>query len=220
MGFANIRKRMVGMGKISRKKVDYFEMFEKGMQIAYNAALKLKASFADGNINEFELKSIKDLEHEGDMHVHQCLKAIDIAFVTPIDRTDIVEIIKAIESLTDSIDYIATHINILQIRDANKYLISFVDSIVSTCDILNKLMTALKQYRKNQQKINEYIIEVNRIEEEGDRIYAESMRRLFQDEKDAIRIIKQKELYQLLEDSIDRCEDIADLVEKVMVAKT
>ncbi|NLL39344.1 MAG: DUF47 family protein [Clostridiales bacterium] len=208
------------MGKISRKKVDYYEMFEKGMQIAYNAAVKLKSAFADGVINEFELKEIKDIEHEGDLHVHQCLRAIDIAFITPIDRTDMVEIIKAIENLTDSIDYIATHINILQIRDANKYLVSFVDSIVSACDILNKLMRALKQYKKNQKKINEYIIEVNRIEEEGDRIYAESMRRLFQDETNAIKIIKQKELYQLLEDSIDRCEDVADLVEKVMVAKT
>lgn len=208
------------MGKISRKKVDYFEMFEKGMQIALKAAVKLKSAFSDGVINNFELKQIKEIEHEGDLHVHQCLKTIDIAFITPIDRTDIVEIIKAIENLTDSIDYIATHINILQIRDANKYLVSFVDSVVSSCEILNELMTELKQFKKNQKKINEYIIEVNRIEEEGDRTYAESMQKLFQDETDAVKIIKQKELYQLLEDSIDRCEDIADLVEMVIVAKT
>ena len=208
------------MGKISRKSVDYFEMFEKGMQIALKAALTLQSSFANGIINNSELKTIKDIEHEGDLHVHQCLKAIDIAFITPIDRTDIVEIIKAIECLTDSIDYIATHIHILQITEANEYLVRFVNSVVLSCEILNDLMTALKQFKKNQKKINECIIEVNRIEEEGDRTYVESMLRLFQDEKDAIQIIKQKELYQLLEDTIDFCEDIADLVEKVMVAKT
>ena len=208
------------MGKISRKSVDYFEMFEKGMQIALKAALTLQSSFANGIINNSELKTIKDIEHEGDLHVHQCLKTIDVAFITPIDRTDIVEIIKAIECLTDSIDYIATHIHILQITEANEYLVRFVNSVVLSCEILNDLMTALKQFKKNQKKINECIIEVNRIEEEGDRTYVESMLRLFQDEKDAIQIIKQKELYQLLEDTIDFCEDIADLVEKVMVAKT
>jgi uncharacterized protein Yka (UPF0111/DUF47 family) len=208
------------MGKISRKNVDYFEMFEKGMQIALKAAERLQASFADGKINEAELKMIKEAEHEGDLHVHQCIKAIDIAFITPIDRTDIVEIIKAIECLTDSIDYIATHIHILQITEANEYLVRFVNSVVLSCKTLSELMSALKQYKKNQKKISECIIEVNRIEEEGDRTYADSMMHLFQDEKDAIKIIKQKELYQLLEDSIDYCEDIADLVEKVMVAKT
>jgi uncharacterized protein Yka (UPF0111/DUF47 family) len=190
------------------------------MQIALKAAERLQASFADGKINEAELKMIKEAEHEGDLHVHQCIKAIDIAFITPIDRTDIVEIIKAIECLTDSIDYIATHIHILQITEANEYLVRFVNSVVLTCKTLSELMSALKQYKKNQKKISECIIEVNRIEEEGDRTYADSMMHLFQDEKDAIKIIKQKELYQLLEDSIDYCEDIADLVEKVMVAKT
>ncbi|NLO47095.1 MAG: DUF47 family protein [Clostridiales bacterium] len=213
-------ERIAVMGKISRKSVDYFKMFEKGMQIALKAARTLQASFADGIINESELKTIKEVEHEGDLHVHQCLKTIDVAFITPIDRTDIVEIIKAIECLTDSIDYIATHIHILQITEANEYLMRFVNSVVSSCEILNELMTALKQFKKNQKKINECIIEVNRIEEEGDRTYAESMLHLFQNEKDAIKIIKQKELYQLLENSIDFCEDIADLVEKVMVAKT
>lgn len=208
------------MGKITRKNVDYFEMFETGMHIALKAAEKLQFAFADGKINDVELKMIKDIEHEGDQHVHRCLRSIDIAFITPIDRTDIVEIIKAIECLTDSIDYVATHINILQIKEANEYLIRFVDSVVLSCKTLNELMTALKQFKKNQKKINECIIEVNRIEEDGDRTYAESMRNLFQYETDAIKIIKQKELYQLLENSIDCCEDIADLVEKVMVAKT
>lgn len=208
------------MGKISRKNVDYFEMFEKGMSISLEAARKLRTAFSDGKIDEDELKQVKDIEHKGDMHVHECLKVIDVAFITPIDRTDIVEIIKAIEQLTDSIDYIANHINIFNIKEADEYLFRFVDYIVLSCEKLNELMTALKQFKKSQTKINECIVEVNRLEEEGDRAYAASMKNLFEKETNPILIIMKKELYQLLEQAIDCCEEVADLVEKVMVAKT
>jgi uncharacterized protein Yka (UPF0111/DUF47 family) len=205
---------------MTRKNVDYFEMFETGMKIALKAAKTLQTAFSDGIINETELRLIKDVEHEGDIHVHACIKVIDVAFITPIDRTDIVEIVKSIENLTDSIDYIANRIYMYQFKEANEYLLKFVDSLVSSCETLSDMMTALKQFKKNQAKIKECIIEVNRLEEVGDRIYMESMMKLFECETDAIKLIKQKDLYELLEEALDRCEDIADMVEKVIVAKT
>lgn len=208
------------MSSMTRKNVDYFEMFETGIKIALKAAKTLKSAFSDGIIDENELRLIKDVEHEGDIHVHACIKVIDVAFITPIDRTDIVEIVKSIENLTDSIDYIANRIYMYRFKEANEYLLKFVDSIVLACETLNEMMTALKQFKKNQAKIKECIIEVNRLEEVGDRTYTESMMNLFECETDAIKLIKQKDLYELLEDALDRCEDIADMVEKVIVAKT
>jgi len=204
---------------VSRKNVDYFEMFEKGISISLKAAECLGTSFADGEISEAELKKVKEAEHEGDHHVHECLSIIERAFITPFDRTDIVEIIKAIENLTDSIDQIASHIYILRFTRADK-LNEFVRLLVQSCQKLNDLMGELKQYKKSTTKINEYIIEVNHIEEEGDRAYADSMRRLFEEEKDPVAIIKYMEMYQLLEHSLDCCEDIADMIEKIIVAKT
>ncbi|NLM83451.1 MAG: DUF47 family protein [Clostridiales bacterium] len=205
---------------MSTKSVDYFEMFQQGVSISLEAAQALQAAFRDRCIVESELKSIKDIEHKGDTHVHQCLRKIDIAFITPIDRTDIVDIIKAIENLTDCIDAVANHIAIFNIRESSTYLRRFVDYIVQCCKKLDELMAALKNFKKNHAKINECIVEVNRIEEEADRTYAESMRKLFENETDPIVIIKKKELYQLLEQTVDCCEDIADMVENVMVAKT
>jgi uncharacterized protein len=205
---------------INRKSVDYFGMFEQWMKISLVAAERLRNAFADGIIDEAELKLVKDAEHEGDHHVHECLKKIEVAFITPIDRTDIVEIIKAIENVTDSIDAVANHIYILQVKEAKEYLRKFVDDVVLSCQVLNELMSALQHIKKNTKKINECIIEVNRIEEEADRTYSESMRVLFANETDPVLIIKKKELYQLLEHSVDCCEDVADLVEKVMVAKS
>lgn len=208
------------MSNITRKSVDYFEMFDTGMKVAYKAAIKLQAAFADGHINEDELKQIKDIEHEGDIHVHNCIKTIDVAFITPIDRTDIVEIVKAIENLTDSIDAVANRIFMLQVTEADEYLIKFVNNVVISCETLNEMMCELKQFKKNHKRIRECIIEVNRLEEDGDRTFMESMRNLFVCEKDAIKLVKQKDLYELLEETLDRCEDVADIVEKVIVAKT
>lgn len=205
------------MGKMSRKNVDYFEMFEKGISISYEAALKLQEAFADGVINIEELKLVKDIEHAGDRHIHESLKIIDDAFITPIDRTDLINILNGIEDITDSIEAIADHIYMMRIDNSNDYMRKFVDLTVVSCKRLHELMKSLKDFKKDRKSLGELIIEVNRLEEEGDRTYSESMRDLFENESNAITIIKHKELYQLSEMAIDRCEDVADMVEKVMI---
>lgn len=208
------------MANISRKSVDYFQMFEDGSKISLEAAKKMQAAFADGMINESELKQVKEAEHKGDKHIHQCLKVIEVAFITPIDRTDIIEILKGIENITDSIDDIANHIHIMCVEEANEFMCRFIDYIVISCEKLCELMTELKRFKKSLKTILEHIIEINRIEEDGDRTYFESMKVLFATETDPVKIIKNKEIYQLMEHSLDCCEDVADMVEKILVSKT
>lgn len=205
---------------LSRKETDYFEMFAKGITISLDAAKRLQSSFSDGTINETELKFIKDAEHEGDKHVHECLKIIDSAFITPIDRTDIIEILKAIENVTDSVDEVANHLYMMRITEADEYMSKFVDLSVTSCEILHDLMMVIKRFKKNPDKIHELIIEVNHLEEEGDATYTKSMRNLFEFQTDPIIIIKSKEIYQLLEHTLDCCEDVADMVRKIMISNT
>lgn len=205
------------MGKIGRKQVDYFNMFEKGISISHDAAIKLQTAFSDGVINVNELRQVKDLEHAGDRHIHESLRVIDEAFITPIDRTDIVDILNGIENITDSIEAIADHIYMMRFDRANDYLRKFVDLTVVSCEKLHDLMMALKGFKKDRKALMDLIIEVNRLEEEGDRTYSESMRNLFEYESNAITIIKHKELYQLCEMAVDRCEDVADMVERIMI---
>ena len=208
------------MGKISRKNVDYFEMFVKSATIARDAALKLKSAFADGEVNRSELKLIKDLEHDGDIHFHECLKVIDVAFITPIDRSDLVDVLNGIEDVTDSIEAIANSFYMMCITGSSDYMRKFVELLVLSCERQLELMVELKRFKKNIKNINSLIIEINRLEEEGDRAYSESMQNLFSKESDAITVIKNKELYQLFECAIDCCEDVADMVENIIVTKT
>jgi uncharacterized protein Yka (UPF0111/DUF47 family) len=205
---------------ITRKNVDYFEMFADGISISLKAALLLKTAFADDMIDASELAKIKDVEHEGDHHVHQSLKIVEDAFITPIDRSDIIEIIKGIENVTDCIDDISNHLYMMRITTCDIYMRDFITVVVTSCERLNELMLALKHFKKNpNNNINDLIIEVNRLEEVGDRIFSDSMRHLFGGDTDCLTIIKNKELYKLFEVAIDACEDIADMVEKIMVSK-
>ncbi len=208
------------MSSISRKNVDYFEMFAEGVAISLEAAKRLQSAFIDGIINKDELKLVKDAEHDGDKHVHECLKVIEVAFVTPIDRTDIIEILKGIENITDSIDAVANHIHIMSVTESNKYINRFMEYLVTSCEKLYELMKEIKKFKKSLRKSIELIIEINHIEEEGDRAYFDSMKDLFENEKDPIKIIKNKEIYQLLEDTLDCCENVADMVEKILVSKS
>jgi uncharacterized protein Yka (UPF0111/DUF47 family) len=205
---------------LTRKNVDYFEMFADGISISLKAAKLLKLGFADDVIDKEELAKIKEVEHEGDRYVHESQKIVDVAFITPIDRTDIIDLINGIENVTDSIDNISNHIYMMHITKSDTYMRDFIEIIVTSCERLNDLMIALKHFKKDpSNSINDLIIEVNRLEELGDRVFSEGMRNLFGFESDCLTIIKHKELYKLMEAAIDACEDIADKVEQIMIAK-
>ncbi|HOJ12085.1 MAG TPA: DUF47 family protein [Clostridiales bacterium] len=207
--------------KLTKDKIDYFDMLVKGAAISLEAAKNLKAAFADSEINKEEIRRIKEVEHKGDKHMHESQRIIEAAFITPIDQGDIMGILKGIENITDSIDDIANHIYIMRVEKSDEFMSRFVQIMISSCEKTYALMDALKQFRKNPNKnINTLIIEINALEEEGDRIYSESMRHLFGFETDPVNIIKKKEIYQCLEHTLDCCEDVADMVENLMIAKS
>lgn len=204
------------------KDSDYFELFETGIGYSLHAAKVLRDSFPDGIPDESKIRSIKQIEHEGDKHVHKCLNIIEDAFITPIDRNDILEIVKGIEDITDSIDEISNTVYTLNIRRMEASYLKMIDLLVSACEYLSEMMAGLKQFKKNFKRIDDMNIEVNRIEEEGDHLYMEEMHRLFSDDckLDVLDIIRRKELLYRLENSLDRCEDVADAVERIIIAKT
>ena len=204
--------------KMGKKKIDYFEMFVEGAAISLEAAKALELALHDEIIEQEELKHIKDIEHKGDNHKHKSLEIIETAFITPIDQGDILDILEGIENLTDSIDNVAKHIYIMRVDESDEFMINFINLIVLTCEKTQDLMVAFKRFKKNPDNIiNKLIIEINTLEEKGDTIYSESMRHIFKEGTDILTLIKKKEIYQLLEDTLDRCEDVANLVGKIML---
>ena len=208
------------MGMLSRKDTDYFGLFETSISFSSRAARSLQKAFEDGVIDFEEIQNLKKIEHEADDHVHYCLKLIEEAFITPIDRSDIVEIVKEIENITDNIDSIANHTYMMCVKEVNEPTRFLMDLVVKACIKLEELMKMLKNFKKSFKQINDLIIEINHIEEEGDKTYLNAMRNLFENETDAKKIIIFKLLYEKLENALDKCEDVADIVQKIIIAKT
>lgn len=211
------------MSNFFSKGPDYFELFVKGIDISLKSALELQSAFRkNGTITKEEAEAIKTMEHEGDLHVHQCSNMIATAFITPIDRSDIMAIIRAIENITDSIDGISNQIYMMQIATVNQTSIQFVDLIVQACQSLKELLTSFKQFKKNTEEIHQKCIDVNNVEEEGDRLYSTAMRDLFSPESnlEVLDVIRLQNLYNTLENSLDYCEDVSDIIEQVIISNT
>ena len=167
-----------------------------------------------------ELQNLKSIEHDADIHVHHCLKHVEEAFITPIDRSDIVEIIKEIENITDSIDSIANYTYMMCVREVNDVAKIMIGLIVDACIKLEELTVNFRNYKKDFKKINTLIIEINNIEEAGDKTYQNAMRSLFEFETDAKKIMVWNLLYNQLEGALDKCEDVADILQKIIISKT
>ena len=208
------------MGFFANMETDYFELFEISISYSSQAAKSLQKAFVDGVIDYQEIQNLKSIEHEADSHVHRCLKLIEEAFVTPIDRSDIVEIVKEIENITDNIDSIANHTYMMCVKEVNEAAQNLMNLVVEACTKLEELMKVLKNYKKELKKIDDLIIEINHIEEVGDKTYLHAMRSLFEFETDAKKIIIWKLLYEKLENALDKCEDVADIVQKIIIART
>ncbi|HHV32925.1 DUF47 domain-containing protein [Caproiciproducens sp. LBM24188] len=210
------------MSNFFSKGPDYFGLFETGIGISFKAAKVLQSSFSDGVIDKEEIKKLKDIEHEGDKHVHECTSLISDAFMTPIDRSDMMSMVRSIEAITDSIDDIANQIYMMHITKANETTVKMVDLVVKSCEGLCKLMSDFKQFKKNGKSIKEMTVMVNHLEEEGDAVFSEAMRTLFDPENkmEMIDVIRLQNLYNTLENALDYCEDVADIAEQIIISNT
>ncbi len=205
------------MGK--RSEINYFDSFVKGTEYALHAARRLQALLAEEQLTEDKIAEIKKIEQDADTHMHTLCCELNVAFITPIDRDDIYKIAKETDDITDSIDSVASKIWMMNVKHVTPPMRQMSEYVTRACEMLVKLMSEIKNHKKNN-KLNEYVIEINRIEELGDKCYKEAIKELFDKEKDPIELIKRKEVYRELESALDNCEDVADCVQSIMITKT
>jgi predicted phosphate transport protein (TIGR00153 family) len=156
---------------------------------------------------------IKEIEHKCDFLTHEIIQRLNRTFVTPIDREDIHELARSLDDIMDAIDDSAWFVRLYRI-DKVRFGARELARIISTStDQVRLAMEALELRRG----IAERAVEIHRLENEGDRTYQQAMRRLFEEEKDPVAIIKWKEILDFLEGATDRCEDVANVLEGVVV---
>jgi predicted phosphate transport protein (TIGR00153 family) len=156
---------------------------------------------------------IKEVEHKCDHLTHQIIQRLNTTFVTPIDREDIHALAKSLDDVMDAIDASAKVVRLYRIgtvrygaRELARVVSLSVDEVRLGLEALDKRIGVAKR-----------AVEINRLENEADRIHEEALRRLFDEERDPVMIIKWKEILDFLEVATDRCEDVANVLEGVVV---
>ncbi|QIB69485.1 DUF47 domain-containing protein [Aminipila butyrica] len=165
---------------------------------------------------EDKVAAIKVLETECDMEAHKILKALNGSFVTPFDREDIYSVTREMDDIVDTLEEVANRFLVFDVHVVRQEAVYMADLIMQSIRELNILFKHLSEMKKNQI-VREQIIEVNRIENEGDVIYRKALSKLFREEKDPIELIKWKHLFEQLEASLDSCENVANILEGVVM---
>ena len=201
--------------KIFPKETDFFVMFDKAARNLNKGAVLLVEMMEDLSKAETKSKEIYEVEQEGDMLTHEVMRRLNKTFITPLDREDIHALISRIDDVLDLIWASADRATLFKIKNSTPEAVELSKCILSTTEIITKAVTSLKE--KKYSYIQEYCIEINRLENAADRIFREALARLFENTKDPILVIKWKNIYENLEDATDICEDVANILESIVL---
>lgn len=200
------------------KKNIYFDAFVKQTEIACQAAEYLKNALTDFQPETLHAKRahMHEIENRADEEKHEAMNKLAKEFVTPIEREDIVRLLDEIDEVVDLVEDVLIRIYMYNIKVILPEALHFVDVIQRSCEAL---LVAAKEFPNFQKSatLQQAIIDINTMEEEGDAIYIDAMRALFKGEKDPIQVIAWSETFDRLEDCCDACEHVADIMESVVM---
>lgn len=199
------------------KDINYFEVFNSMADCLIRSAKQLY----DMTVNFRDVKEKADgvhaIEHEADELLHDMVYQLNRAFITPIDREDILQIGNGIDSIIDAIEDVANLFDMLSIREMMPQAVGFAELIVRSSEALSLAINEFRQFKKTKN-LNSLVINVNKIEEEGDRLHRRLIKELYENQKlTVLDIIKWKEIFDNMERVLDGCEDVADMLEGLSV---
>ena len=197
-----------------RGGTEFFDFFERHAAKTLEAAHLLHDLLSDPKNAEQDAARIKSIEHEGDQITHRTIETLHKTFLTPIDRSDIHLVISRLDDILDLIDSTAERVWLYRLRETEADAMSLANVLVKAVTEVQKAMVQLRNI-KDRDGIIRICTEINRLENEGDQLIRKAVARLFHEGDNAIRVMKWKEIYDYLEDAVDRCEDVANILEGV-----
>ena len=197
---------------IPREEKFYDDFVQMADQVKVAAQLLIDMFAGERPLGQ-KAQEIKEIEHKCDFLTHEIIQRLNKTFVTPIDREDIHSLATSIDDVMDAIDMAAGLVPLYKIDNVRFGARELAKLITEQIDALRRALTALER----RSGVLDQTVEINRIENEADRVYKDALGRLFEEERDPIQVIKWKEILALLEGATDRCEDVANLLENVVV---
>src|ERR1044072_9099703 len=207
----------MGLISLLPKEEKYFDLSTQMTLYISAAARELKEMLADKNHDYAEYaQRIKGLEHACDELTHSISTKLNKSFITPFDREDIFTMSTALDDIVDLIDDAARALIIFDVHEITDYARQFADVIVRMSDQLKEIVSTLQKPKNVTQRL----VEIHRLENEADDIYHAAIAELFHDSHDALTVVKWKEVYEKLEAAVDRCENVANIIESVIIKHT
>jgi predicted phosphate transport protein (TIGR00153 family) len=192
----------------------FFDMFVEDAANVLKGARVLEAMLRTYDHPERDAKELFAVEHAGDDISHSIGKRLNTTFVTPFDREDIHALISALDDVLDLIEEAADTFILYHIERPTPEAIEQAGIIVKQCELIHDALVKLRRFGSDLQG---FVIEIHALENEGDRVTRAAVAGLFADNRDPVDIIKWKDVYGVLEDAIDKCEDVANIIEKIAI---
>jgi len=198
------------------KEENFFELFERAADNAHEGATQL-LEFLEKFDNIVErAKRIKDIEHAGDQITHEVIDRLNSTFITPLDREDIHELACRLDDIIDLIDTGVNRMVAYKIRQATPEVQEMARCLKHATKLITEAVPLLRDM-KNGKAISQKCIAIQTQENEADRVMHQALATLFDKQKDAIEIIKWKDIYEEIESATDRCEDVANVLDSIVL---
>ncbi|OFX18034.1 MAG: phosphate transport regulator [Armatimonadetes bacterium RBG_16_58_9] len=205
----------MGLRLIPREE-KFFDLFNEQAATVLEGARLLRDFFEDYTDVEQKRMKIEKTESHGDEICHRIVEKLNTTFITPMDREDIHSLSSALDDILDFVNASAQRMGLYHVRTVKPDAKALTNIILRAAEETLALTESLSNM-KNVKSMKERWIEVNRLENEGDKVSRAAIAGLFENEKDPIEVIKWKEIYEHLEMAIDKCEDAANIVESVVL---
>lgn len=206
---------------MARKENDYFKTFVKLLDYSCDAARLLIDVMTDYHPEDLELRMIEmhEIEHRADIEKHQMMERLAKEFITPIEREDIIDMAHQIDNVTDAIEDVLMRLYMFNITVIRKDALDVALIIEQSCKELRKALEEFGNFRKSKT-LHKHIVEVNRLEEVGDKLYTEATRRLYIGDMSPVAVSAWTHVFHILEKACDSCEDVSDIIERVLMTNS
>lgn len=206
---------------MAKKDSFYFRNFIESAEVSYEAAQMLKDILCNFDVKTLPENRVKlhEVEHKGDDKRHEMTNVLVRAFITPLEREDMLKLSQYIDDVTDCVEDILIRIYINNVTSIRPDSLEFADLLIDCCSALKDMLEEFPNFKKSK-KLGELIIEMNRLEELGDDMYVACMRNLHSTSTDPFEIIAWREIYEFFEKCCDTCENVADIIESIVIGNT
>src|SRR5688572_22090549 len=204
-------------GRFLPRETSFFDFFEQHAALTIEGTKEFLSLVTTGANIAAKCRRISDIEHETDTITHRCVEALHKTFITPIDRDSIHRLITRMDDVMDYVEAAAERIELYELTNMTADVRDMADCLHRSTMQVEAAMRGLRTL-KDPQSTLKLCIDINRLENEADAILRRSVARLFKEERnDPILVIKWKEVYENLENASDRCEDVANIIEGVIL---